>query len=480
MTVRGVLFWSQVFVFTTIICATGYSVANAQAVPPATPPVVSSVFSNRAVGGVSISPEGVLSLPAETDRRLLRDAIAKGLAKPSGELAARTELRMVSLKGIEQAIAESRASGKPLPDEVRYLAGLQRIEYVLLYPERGDIVLAGPGEGWQVEAGGAIVGVTTSLPVIQLEDLAVALRSSEEARTKKHGGITCSIDPSAQGLRQFEQVVQQAAGRMQPGVVDALEKALGPQQISVTGVPETSHFARVLVAADYRMKRYAMELDKAPVAGLPSFVGLLKSKRGGLDNMLPRWWLACNYEPLVKSDDGLAFGLRGAGVKVMTESDFVEGGKVKRSGKANPVAQQWADAFTAKYPALSAKDPVFGELRNLMDLCVVAALLHREDWPGRLELSLSGLMGTDAAGSGDDSGREGGGLTLTEYHAPKQVASQCSVTKSGRDYIITASGGVDVDAWSTVENMQTDSALDTLRTKQAPANEQSEKAFWWN
>jgi hypothetical protein len=38
----------------------------------------------------------------------------------------------------------------------------------------------------------------------------------------------------------------------------AMKEAFGPQKITITGVPANSHFARVLTAADYRMKRLAM------------------------------------------------------------------------------------------------------------------------------------------------------------------------------------------------------------------------------
>jgi hypothetical protein len=422
------------------------------------------IFANRAVGGVAISADGVLSLPAETDRKLLRDELAKSVDKPAKDLNQPVELRMISLRGLEAALRDARENGLgEVGDEVRYLAGLQRIQYVLLYPEENDIVLAGPGEGWKVDAAGNIVGITTGHPVIRLDDLLVAFRSSEEARTKKNGGITCSIDPTEQGLARFREVVQQAGGRMQPGVVAAMEKAMGPQTITVTGVPETSHFARVLVAADYRMKRYAMELDKPPVAGLPSFIGMLKTNKGALDNMLPRWWLACNYEPLARSEDGLAFELRGPGVKVMTESDFVADGEVKRSGKANPVAQKWADMFTEKYAELSVKDPVFGDLRNVMDLCVVAALIQREDLLGQVNLQIPSIL--------DEKGTE-----IAEFNAPKQVATKCSVAKSGRDYIILASGGVDVDSWLVAENTKSDPAVSKVRQKATASNT---KSWWW-
>ena len=37
------------------------------------------VFNNRAVGGIAITVDGVLSMPAVEDRRILRDELAKSL-----------------------------------------------------------------------------------------------------------------------------------------------------------------------------------------------------------------------------------------------------------------------------------------------------------------------------------------------------------------------------------------------------------------
>ena len=44
------------------------------------------------------------------------------------------KLRMVSLKGLQQAIRE--AAGKPLPPEVEFMAGLQQIDYVIVDSEK--------------------------------------------------------------------------------------------------------------------------------------------------------------------------------------------------------------------------------------------------------------------------------------------------------------------------------------------------------
>jgi hypothetical protein len=333
---------------------------------------------------------------------------------------------------------------------------------VFVLPEENDIVLAGPGEGWKVEDNGYVVGVTTGLPVLRLDDLLVAFRTVEKAR---QGGLTCSIDPTEKGLRQFDEVVKANGGRMNPGVVSALAEAMGPQKITVTGVPETSRLARVLVAADYRKKRYAMDLDKAPVTGLPSYLSMLKSKKAAVGNALPRWWMACNYEPLLKSEDGLAWELRGPGVKVMSEEEVVEGGKRKASGKSSGITQQWADAMTEKYGALSVKDPVFGELRNVMDLCVVGALIAREDMLHKVKLDIPNIMS------------EKDGAPIQSFNAPKEVATQCSLTKSGNKFIINASGGVEINSWSVIEKVEENAQIGKLREK-AAGNQG--KSIWWN
>ena len=111
------------------------------------------------------------------------------------------------MRRLEAAIAASKKSGQPLPNDVRLLAGLQNIRYVFVYPDQRDIVLAGFAEGWKVDDRGNLVGLTTGRPVILLDDLLVALRSANESAA---GGITCSIDPSQRGAASVERLRQNA------------------------------------------------------------------------------------------------------------------------------------------------------------------------------------------------------------------------------------------------------------------------------
>lgn len=412
------------------------------------------------VGGIYINADGAVQNIAIVDLRRANDKLAERFVPPGNGLKDPVELRKVSLKAVEAALRE--AAGKPvsqLPDEIKYLAGIQRIQFVLLYPESNDIVIAGPGEGWKLDGKGNVVGVTTGRSVLNLDDLLVAFRTVESARK---GNLSCSIDPTPEGRQRFEQLMQ-TQKTFTAAVVPAIEKAFGDQQITVSGAPETSHFARVLVAADYKMKRIGMKLEPSPVKGLVSFIDMAPAR---VDNMMPRWWMACNYEPLGRSEDGLAWELRGTGVKVMTEDEFVDNaaGTVRGSGKASPAAQKWSDQFTAKYDELAVKEPVFGDLRNVMDMCVVAALFSKEQLAAKARCDLPELTSANSK------------VALETWNAPKKVATQSSATKKGSNWVITASGGVAINSWEAADKTEVSPAISATREKAKPAA----GGLWWN
>jgi hypothetical protein len=392
----------------------------------------------------------------------LQAAWQQGMEEVPADLTKWTDLRFVSLKQLESQIAEANRAGKPIPDAVRFLAGLQRINYVLVYPERNDIVLAGPAEGWKVNTMGSVVGATSNRPVLNLDDLMVALRAAEGSN---RSGISCSIDPTPEGLQRVQQLPP--PGRASQGAQSAairgrqIEEALGPQTISVTGIPDTSHFARVIVAADFRMKRLAMDFEPAPIDGMPSFLDMAKSRRGGLNNMMPRWWLAPMYEPLRRDENGLAWELRGQGVRCLTEQEFLnDAGQKQKTGRADAVAQKWADTFTKKFDDLAHEDSSFGQLRNVMDLAVVGALLFKEGLLEKSGLQAPNLMHDEP---------------LLEFPAPRSVPSQTSFVNAGRTWIITVSGGVQIFPWQVADRTEIDSKLATTRPEQ-PA---SDRGWYW-
>jgi hypothetical protein len=426
-------------------------------------------FYSQAVGGISVDAAGVLS-NAEADHNGLRQYWLDNLQPIEGDLNQPAKLRKISLRGIEAALAEIVRTNGRLPDELRFLAGLQRVEYVFVYPEQHDVVLAGYAEGWKVDARGNMVGAINGRAVMHLDDLLIALRTSEAAA---RGGITCSIDPSAEGLARVQSMPDNVlSGSVAlPGpdahsVADAIAKELGPQTISFHGVPPDSRFAHVLLGADYRMKRLGMNFDPSPVKGFTSYLNLLKSlNKPGSQNLLPRWWMTTNYQPLLTDGNGLAWQLRGQGVKTMSEDDFLaRDGSRKQSGKASPIAQKWADQMTRKYNELSLKEPIFGELRNCIDLAVVAALIFKENLADKAGLALATILSAEQ-------------FPTHQYKIPKQIDSKATVVQAKYGYIMSASGGVEINSWAEVANTEVSEDLTPLR---AQAEEKRAERWWWN
>jgi hypothetical protein len=422
-----------------------------------------TALTTRAVGGVAITTDGVLNNAAIDATGQLRQLRLKAMEQVPADLNKPTPLRMVSLKNLEAAIAKHVQDGNALPDAVKYLAGLQQIQYVLVYPEQHDIVLAGPAEGWKVDAKGYIVGAQSGRPVMLLDDLLVALRTARQAA---QGGINCSIDPTSEGLTRLKAYVSKLSTIGDPNTtISNIQQTLGDQKISIQGVPGTTHFARVLVAADYRMKRLAMNFEPAPIQNFPSYMQMVSAKGRGMNNMLPRWWLAPEYQPVLRSPDGLAWELRGGTVKALTEEDYLNSdGSRQHTGKASPLAQKWADNMTARFDELAVAEPVFGQMRNCMELAIIGALIAKENLADKAGFSMPLLM---------DAGR----VELQEFPVPRQVPSQASVLKKGHNWIISASGGVQIHGWLTLQKSETSEKVGAVRTKAAPADA---NRWWWN
>src|SRR6185295_14471956 len=136
-----------------------------------------------------------------------------------------------------------------LSSEILYLAGLQRVECVFAYPDSHDIVLAGPAEGWTVDDRGNVVGTNSGAAVLNLVDLIAALRTKDQMLAGKT--ISCSIDPTPAGLKQFARLTRGNRSSPSPELLGRMEQAVGPQTITLSGVSPESRFAHVLLAADW-------------------------------------------------------------------------------------------------------------------------------------------------------------------------------------------------------------------------------------
>ncbi|HTQ38722.1 MAG TPA: DUF1598 domain-containing protein [Pirellulales bacterium] len=428
-----------------------------------------SVLVPGVVGGVSVNVDGVLKQQDATQREQVLDARRKALQQVPGDLNQPTKLRMISLRKLDEAIQHCAQTGQPLPDDIRYLAGLQRVQYVFVFPEQHDVVLAGPAEGWKVNEQGEVVGNVSGRPVLQLDDLVVALRSADAAR---NGGISVSIDPTAEGMQRLNTfLAQQTVVKNNiEKIAGSMEEALGPQNITLHGVPDTSRFANVLVMADYRMKRLGMNMDPSPVKGMPSYLEMVSPTVHSVQT--PRWWLAPKYDPLATDGEGLAWEIRGPGVQCMSEEDFfTASGQRQVNAVKNPTAQKWADSMTNHFEELAQKDSVFGDLRNCMDLAVAGALVMKENLLDKVNFHPQFLLNDKM-------------LVTTGYNPPKQVDSKVSLLKKGTNYVISVSGGVLLLPWEIIQKQEKTAELSPARRAASEARTTADQdhsgRWWWN
>ena len=415
---------------------------------------------NRVVGGVQVDAQGVLTGEMQRLPQDLQQKLSAGLNAVDNDINA-PGMRIISLKGLNAAMQAALENNEPVPADVQFLAGLQRIEFVICRPEENDVLLAGPAEGWKVNEVGNVVGVKSGMPVLKLEDLIVALKSVNAAREGQ--GISVSIDPTEQGVQRYNQFVSTLKG-LNENIIKQAESVMGQHTISLTGVPADSRYAQILVAADYKMKRLSMGLEQSPISKFPSILEMAQQKdASNIGQMAPRFWMECSYEPMAKSEDGNIWQLRGQGVKTMTEEQVVtRNGEFKKSDKVNKFAEQWASNMTERFDELSAAEPVFRELRNVMDMSVVAALIAKEGLLQKAGLSLSNLDGSNEQ------------VSLPSWQTPKTVPTSCSFIRTSKNWIVTASGGVQVDSWSVASRSEVVAKIAT------PSLNPTADRWWWN
>ena len=428
------------------------------------------IGSRGAVGGVVVDADGVVGRVEQDELDQLRDRWNQLSDSIEGGTNVETGFRVISLAGLDRALSECLDNGKPISPSMAFLAGLRRIEYVFAVPpgdgmQHGDVFLAGPGGPWKANEAGEVVGVADGRAVLRLDDLMDALREGalRKGVDVNDRQISCSIEPTAAGLRQFARV-QARLRSFTRQAVRAMESAIGPQQVLIRGIDADSHFAQVLLSADYAMKRLAMGLEAAPIDSLPSYMQLLQQHSDQNQLSSPRWWMASDYEPLRCTTDRLGWQIRGRRIQTLTQDSLLTAeGTRKTLDQENQLAQQWADAMTKRFDELSIALPIFAELSNCFDLAVFGALMAREGLAVRADCQFNVL--------GDASRLQG-----PRYRVPTSIPSVASTIRGRRGWIVSVSGGVSIDAWTVAGQTETD---DGIAARRAKAVQGVGQRWWW-
>ncbi len=426
--------------------------------------------------GVRVAPGGLLSKLSgeELTGSLASLGIQARQADLNGDVAQRSDMRMVSLTRLERSVAQRIEEGLPIPETMMQLAGLSQIKFVFVFPETNDIVVAGPASGWMHNAQGQSVSTSNGRPTLQLDDLVTVLRTF--ARGEADFG--CSINTRDEGVKALKEFVEksQAKGAIGDGAVRSwvkqIQQKLGRQDVVVWGVPADSRVARVIVEADYRMKLIGVNrLDAGKE--IPGYFDLLPVAQQKIQPNMDalRWWLTLQCDAVLHSNDKNVFEIQGSSVLCQSENQLITAdGKHVPTGQSEPTNRLFAQNFTANYAKLAKKDLVFADAENVFDMALCSALIKHEGLTGRVGWNY-GVFAPDGA------------YAPASFAVPTEVESVVNHrVYRGRDIVVQAAGGVRCNVMTVAKDAnrnKLDAELDTVgNTAKAPRL--PEGRWWWD
>ncbi len=393
--------------------------------------------------GIVVDPSGLITdvtaAPAESE---LLENIAVMLAKDHREQSdfasakngvapwrLPSAVRCVSLRGVAEQIALRRLTGRAIDDELRNLAGISSVRYIVIDSQNQDVILVGRVGGIESH-GGWMRDSRTGAAAIRVEYLAACL-----ATVISRQPMGCSIDPTPQSLASAAEVSAAIRdGGIAQGIADeALRESLGDQVVRVFGVAGDTPIAHLMVHADRHMKRLSLGLEPMP-RGVDNYLDVVARhiRKGPPDGQLLRLWFTGNAMSVRSSSDGRVFELGGRPMKLQSETQRAgeAGGRIAAADDVRLV--DFVDGFNRNLDEISRKYPMYAALQSVYHAAAVAELIHRTDSQQYLNQWLGPLLMDDPSAG-----------TL---HAPKRVASiavgHTIRQGSKRHFIVLASGGV--------------------------------------
>ena len=138
-------------------------------------------------------------------------------------------------------------------------------------------------------------------------------------------------------------------------------------------------------------------------------------------------------------------------MKCLTENDVAGRAGIQRGAAGRDAfAERWCEAMTTHYDALAARQPVFAELVNCIDLAVVAALIRGRQLDARAGLDLGPLCDPET-------------LPLPVYEVPAKVPTVASGLEKGGRWVLSASGGISVQPWAVAADVEDDADIAAAR-----------------
>ncbi len=300
--------------------------------------------------------------------------------------AACGKIRAVSMAAVQERLKACETPSEYPPD-IPHFANLTSIIGCTVDYENHDLVIVGE--------------VDQNLPPLHLEDFVIALRCA----WGKYGDYDhplCSIDPDPGVFQQLQDLAREILSSSTPEEVeDRLQEwdqiCQRRQKVRVEGIPFHSHFAQIMVKADYDMKSIVDGSDSLAISGFTSLTDItlervrediVQNKQPSIPLlMMNRFWF-CPGENQYDEDEGMVL-ISECPVKLLTEEMYLSKAGLTDKGQKSPLAQEFAENFTANYKRIVSERPIYGELENLFSLLALANTIKykSDETTGQLDLS---------------------------------------------------------------------------------------------
>jgi len=303
----------------------------------------------------------------------------------------------VSLRELQRNL-ENQPRGVPPNREIAELGGITRLIGYMIDAAGKDIILFGENDA-------------SAVPIF-LDDLVVALRNAFlkyapiENNTYLYSYPGCSIDPNPKVIRSLDSLGDVIASAATEEATEAVIRdwhrlCRSPQTVRVMGVPFDSRFAKVMVTADYDMKRFVDGTDslktKRPKSLTETTLAEMRTAvLHGTNPRVPpssmdRFWFYPGRVAYRTSSRLVVVDQ--CPIRLLTEAEHLAAsGQIRGRGRSNPLAQAFADTFTAIYGQAAAERPIYRDLENIFQLVAIAKMLEYRNAVDTAGLDLSYLL----------------------------------------------------------------------------------------
>jgi len=372
--------------------------------------------------------------------------------------------RALSLRVLDEQIKKYMAS-REYPDDILKLGGITRFHGFVVderkVGEEGDVILVGE--------------IDDALPPLYLDDFVIALRNAWwkyaplKGNTYYYSSPGCSIDPDPQTLVKLQKVGGGIFGNLpQEKAKEVIQQwhatCSKPQKVRVMGIPRDTRFAKVMVEADYYMKRLVDGSVSLDIEGFTSLVDMTLSRvkedivKGRSISIPPqflnRFWFFPGENQYAEAE-GTVF-IKRCDVKLLTEAEFLtQKGEIAGSGRADPLAKEFADSFTERYEEIAQRKQIYAEQESLFRFASLAKAMKHRNALSAAGIHLDYLMNQYPVAKTEVSKTLPGISNVKEFHHEAKIPGGVSIAHLW----LPSCGGVSIDISPSEDNFTKDKII---------------------